>query len=109
MSEISIHHTHTQEFQDAAKSGWEFSCPYCSYRTRYITRNGNGPRRLEIIDRGDPHARHTSAFPEDSFDIDWVQQEPTHKETSTSNDDVQLPEHLQQQIEEILKRIDTDS
>jgi len=111
MSEIFIHHTHTKRIQDSAKEGWEFQCPYCSYRTRYITQNGNEPRRLEIIDEGDPDARHTSTFPEYTYDGSWIQEDSFYKETTTGYEDdgISLPAHLQKQIEEILKRADTDS
>jgi hypothetical protein len=40
---------------------WEFSCPRCGYRGRFIKYAEPVNPELEILDRGDPEARHMSS------------------------------------------------
>jgi len=111
MSTISVHQTHTQKIQDSSKEGWEFWCPQCNYQARYITKNGHDSRTLEIINDGDPGARHTSTSTEygDLWEEDYSKVESDNSGKVTKNEDeIWLPSHLERQIEDILNRLDKD-
>ena len=54
------HQTITQIVRDGVHEGWEFVCPICGYRARYMSRPQPGRQHLEILSIGDPQARHVS-------------------------------------------------
>lgn len=60
MDNLQVHYTITERIQGEGGSGWEFTCKECSYRARYIHFADHGKQTLEIIDIGDPTARHTN-------------------------------------------------
>lgn len=64
----SIHRTITNRIPDEQGGGWEFWCAECSYRVRYAHPASPGEQQLQIIDAGDPTARHTSQSIEDPLD-----------------------------------------
>jgi hypothetical protein len=108
MSAIPVHQTRAQKIHDPSKEGWEFSCPHCSYRARSTSKNGRGPRTLEIIDGGDPGARHTGASTGAAWKVEWGRGGPDFGEIAASHEGEGgwLPPHLRLQIEELLNRVD---
>jgi hypothetical protein len=60
MDNLQVHYTITERIEGEKGSGWEFTCNECSYRARYIHFPEHGRQTLEIIDIGDPNARHTN-------------------------------------------------
>jgi hypothetical protein len=94
-----IHHTATNRFQDAERVGWEFVCPTCEYRVRFIVHAKHVPQ-LEILDPGDPQARHTS---------NHVPVRPIEDWPVTASDDAHeawLTPELRQQMEDLLTDVD---
>lgn len=101
----SVHHTEIYELHEQPGGtviGWEFVCPQCSYQARYVAQT----QRLEIINLGDPHARHTgnqlAAKPAPSREVRLM-------EISAEDEGMEyvpLPDHLEKQLMEILARVD---
>jgi hypothetical protein len=60
MDNLQVHYTITERIQGENGYGWEFTCKECSYRARYVHFPKHGKQTLEIIDIGDPTARHTN-------------------------------------------------
>jgi hypothetical protein len=61
MDNLKVHFTKTEKIEREDGAGWEFTCDECSYRARYIHFPEHGKQTLEIIDIGDPTARHTNS------------------------------------------------
>ncbi len=55
-----VHHTITNKIPDSQGGGWEFWCVECSYRVRYTQHDTAASQQLQVLDSGDPWARHTS-------------------------------------------------
>ncbi len=95
----TIHQTTTNRIHNAERGGWEFACPTCSYRVRFIMHTRH-EQRLEIIDLGDPEARHTS---------NHVPVRPMEDWPVSESDDLHeawLTPELRQQIEDLLTDVD---
>lgn len=99
MATESVHRCKRYPIAAEGGLGWEFVCPQCGYRARYIV----GTQRLIILDPGDVEVRHTSESeaqtppltrPVETLDC---QQEAIEEE-------IELPEWMVEQIEEILER-----
>ena len=97
----SIHHTITHKVQGAANEGWEFVCPICSYRARYITQAGHGSQQLEILHIGDPQVRHTS----NHASVRLVGGRPLHI-AENDGDEGWLTDELRKQMEDLLRDVD---
>lgn len=106
MDNLKVHYTITERIEREDGAGWEFTCRECSYRARYIHFPEHGKQTLEIIDIGDPTARHTNN---------------AHKEYLAGNSESQgsvpgifddeaswLTPELRQQIEAILGKFQWD-
>jgi hypothetical protein len=59
-SYIPVHQTVTTRINDGESCGWEFKCHICGYHARYLIRGSDDEGALEVIEVGDPHARHTN-------------------------------------------------
>ena len=81
----SVHHTITHQNQDS----WEFSCPICGYRARYNAHPRHHTQQLEILQVGDPQARHVS----------------NHLQIRVADDEAWLTPELRQQMEELLQDV----
>lgn len=95
----TIHQTTTNRIQDAERGGWEFVCPTCGYHVRYI-QPVKQAQQLEILDLGDPQARHTS---------NHVPVRPIEDWPVSAGDDVHeawLTPELRQQMEDLLTDVD---
>ena len=101
MSNLQVHHTHTKVIQSGSVRGWEFGCAQCGYRARYIITNGHDMGEFEILEIGDPEARHYNASLEEAYELD--QQYP-----EISDEADWLPIEIVEQIEAILGRFDFD-
>jgi hypothetical protein len=97
---FSIHHTISNRFETSNHTGWEFICPTCGYRTRYTLRAELGGQQLEVLDAGDPQARHTGSqtavTPVESWSVTMVD----------DDDEAWLTDALRQQIEDLLDDVD---
>lgn len=96
MDKLNIHYTLTHRITTPHSSGWEFSCQQCSYRIRYTRLPGKDKLALEIINIGDPSARHTNNTP------DWFQDNPIAN--STEEEGSWLTAELRDQIRIILSK-----
>jgi hypothetical protein len=104
MDNLTVHFTITERIQGQDGSGWEFSCKECSYRARYIHFPEHGKQTLEIIDIGDPMARHTNGDhkdfpPQRNQSSSWVPNLIEDEETWLTPD-------LRAQIEAVLSKFD---
>ena len=100
MNNLQVHFTITEKIQGENISGWEFSCKECSYRARYIHFPDHGKQTLEIIDIGDPMARHTNNANQDYLENDYQDQGTSTK--IFEEEAAWLTPELRQQIEVIL-------
>lgn len=107
---LPIHQTETRRIPDAEGGGWVFNCRNCGYQARY--RMEQGMPKLEILDLGDPQARHSNNHsPVSDFD-EWSAcvmdfQEEVLESEADPNAEVEedwLTPDLRQQIEEIMFR-----
>jgi hypothetical protein len=94
-----IHHTITQRTQAEGQDGWEFVCPICGYRARYRSQDNFGTQQFEILQVGDPQARHTS----NHTPVRSVQ--PWHTEM-TNVDESWLTDDVRRQMEDLLDDVD---
>ena len=95
----TIHQTTTNVIQNTEHGGWEFACPTCGYRARYLTPAQHEPQ-LEILNLGDPNARHTS---------NHVPIRPVEDWPVSASDDVReawLTPELRRQMEDLLTDVD---
>jgi hypothetical protein len=108
---VPLHRTTTSRLEHSSQVSWEFSCPECGYRARFIRDSEDGTSRLEILDIGDPSVRHTSATIPDAVDnvlqpgIEEDEDDPTE-----TGDDLDLFSCLtpasQKRLEEILRGLE---
>jgi hypothetical protein len=56
--DFNIHYTLTTPLSGGDRDGWDFSCESCGYHARYILGDDKTQYLLEILDTGDPFARH---------------------------------------------------
>jgi hypothetical protein len=101
-----VHYTRTKRVQAQNGSGWEFSCRQCSYRVRYIQLNEHDKRTLEIIDIGDPTARHTNNILKGFVASDL--QDRVEQPDQIVDEDTWLTKELRQQIDIILGKFTWD-
>ena len=97
----STHHTITRKIRSEQQNEWEFECPICGYRVRYIAPLHSNSSQLEILHIGDAQARHLS---------DHVQRSgsaagPTQVMDDDHNDEAWLTPELRQQMEDLLKDV----
>jgi hypothetical protein len=59
-NDYPVHHTFTNRIPDSEGGGWEFWCVECSYRVRYTQQDASSSQQLQVLNAGDPLARHTS-------------------------------------------------
>ncbi len=90
-NEYPVHHTAAARIPIEEGGGWEFQCPECSYRVRYL--DDRSSPHLEILNAGDPGARHTNNH------------RGTRRSPASRDEDWLTPE-LRQHIDEILRRAD---
>lgn len=74
MFDNQIHYTVTNRIPESEGGGWEFWCVECSYRVRYTRSHPQLGERLEILDIGDPRARHTSNQAEEATPDEYSSQ-----------------------------------
>ena len=110
MEQLPIHHTETRRIPEEEGGGWVFTCQHCGYQALY--RMEQGMPKLEILDLGDPQARHSNnQSPASNFD-EWAaclmdfQEEALEGDVAPSAEDEQdwLTPELREQIEAILLR-----
>ncbi len=102
ITEPSIHHTITRKVHGAQQDGWEFECPICGYRARYITPLQSGTSQLEILHIGDAQARHLS----DKVQTRWDEARPV--QAVDNDDEAWLTPELRQQMEALLEDVNMD-
>lgn len=98
----AVHHTTTKKVASAGRVGWEFECPICGYRARYISPSASGPQQLEILYIGDPQARHMSNQAQGQPVKAWA----VAVINEDDDDEAWLTPELRQQMEELLKDVD---
>ncbi len=59
-NKLPVHRTLTRSLSQSKAGGWEFFCPLCGYQAHYVANGRKDTYRLEIVQLGDPEARHTS-------------------------------------------------
>jgi hypothetical protein len=91
-----VHHTITHRTQAEGQDGWEFVCPICGYRARYRSKGSFGTQQLEILQIGDPQARHTS---------NHTSAGPLQTEMGNI-DESWLTDEIRQQMEDLLDDVD---
>jgi hypothetical protein len=97
-NDLAIHQTISNRIQGEDGDAWEFACPICAYRVRYIVRHNDGGQELEILDSGDPRARHIGYH---------VQAKPIERLVENEDDDESwLTPELRRQMEELLEDVD---
>ena len=106
MDNFTIHYTKTEKLQGKNGSGWEFSCKECSYRVRYIYLSENTDRTLEIINIGDPTARHTNNSETEFRDQELPR--PRIEANAGEDKSAWLTSDLLDQIQAILAKFDWD-
>jgi hypothetical protein len=111
---FSTHLTATHRVSKRGISGWEFVCPECGYHARYWERTQPGLQNLEILNTGDPDARHTSSSPLVSsceWEIDplmeGIEDFPEDPVVAAEEESWLTPE-LRMQLENIVKAFDED-
>ena len=100
---LSVHQTTTTKLETDHSSGWEFTCSECSYRARYLHRHDLDEHTFEILNSGDPKARHTNS------PIDYPS--PTngcHFENNLEQeiDESWLTPEIRKKLEEIVSALD---
>lgn len=105
-NEPLIHRTITRKVRDGQQAGWEFECPICGYRARYIARFHASSPQLEILHIGDTQARHLS----DQVQMKWTEHQPVRVMEIDENDvdETWLTPQLRQQMEDLLKDVNMD-
>ena len=99
ITEPSIHHTITRRVHSAQQDRWEFECPICGYRVRYITQLRSGTSQLEILHIGDAQARHLS----DKVQTSRGEARPV--QVMDDEDEAWLTPELRQQMEALLEDV----
>lgn len=97
---LSIHQTTTVRIHNPDQDGWEFVCPTCHYRARYVSHTASGAQHLEIVNIGDPAVRHTTSHVVVKPREDW----PVNGADNAH--EVLLSNETRQQLEDLLKDID---
>ena len=99
---IPLHKTETVPIEAQAGKEWELVCNECSFRARFAQDLKQGANRLEILDLGDPQARHAgnqgSAAP---TNLDYY---PSGRRGS--DEETWLTPELRQRLSEILQGLD---
>jgi hypothetical protein len=101
-----VHYTLTKRIDSHNGSGWEFSCEQCSYKVRYIQLPEHDRRTLEIIDIGDPSARHTNNVLKEFVARDL--QGGCDDQVQIVDEEVWLTYELREQIDIILGKFSWD-
>lgn len=106
---IIIHQTNTNSITTTSLDGWEFSCHLCGYKARYLIESGD--QKLELLNIGDPRARHTSSPIDGTYDFDnsIIDHGQGRSDFGNFEDRVWLPPELEQQLDEILRHLDGDT
>lgn len=104
MDDITVHYTITQRIISPGGSVWEFFCHDCGYQARYIDMAQHGEQKLEILDVGDPAARHTN----NSHELGRVGELGSRgaQEREVADEESWLTPELRKQIEDILAGFD---
>ncbi|HLA99235.1 MAG TPA: hypothetical protein VJL34_12330 [Anaerolineales bacterium] len=108
---ISYHQTITSRILNKQMDGWEFSCQYCGYKSRFFI--DGGEHKFVILNHGDVNARHTSSPVQEELFLGTAtgmeaNQEFAHRNFFDSDHEVKLPPDLERQLNEILKRLNFD-
>jgi hypothetical protein len=103
MDNLQVHYTITERIERENGSGWEFTCQQCSYRARYIHFPEHGKQTLEIIDIGDPTARHTNNAHREFIGEDLQGQD--NLPGILEDEDSWLTPELREQIDAILGKL----
>jgi hypothetical protein len=65
--DFHVHYTLATPISGGDRDGWDFSCESCSYHARYILGDDKTQYLLEILNVGDPFARHIGPNTADPF------------------------------------------
>jgi hypothetical protein len=101
MSNLQVHHTCTKVIQSEWVRGWEFGCDQCGYRAHYLIANGHDMGEFEILELGDPEARHCNTPLDEVYEF-------VHDHAEDHEEEIGLPAEIVEQIEAILGRFDFD-
>jgi hypothetical protein len=104
MDNLQVHYTVTERIEGEKGSGWEFTCKECSYRARYIHFPDHGRQTLEIIDIGDPTARHTNSAHQ--VYLDQSSQNGEYEHNIFEDESSWLTPEIREQIDAILAKFD---
>lgn len=106
MSVTPIHHTECNQIHVHGQEGYEFSCPQCGFRARYIDGSA-GQGKFLVLDNGDPAVRHISLRTLEPRSTGWLEPlddaAPLFEEEADYEDEWLTPE-LRRQIEAVLER-----
>ena len=113
---FNIHYTVTTPISGGDRDGWDFSCESCSYHARYILGDDKTQYQFEIVDAGDPFARHVgpnvapSSFDlcEDTLQPDeiYIRSEKSAMDEDLFDEEAWLTPDLRRKLSLILDRLD---
>jgi hypothetical protein len=97
-----LHKTETIPTAAQAGNEWELVCNECSFRARYTQDLAHGENRLEILNPGDPQARHCGNH--GGATINPGQAIGSHQRHHT--EEAWLTPEIRQKLSEILQGLD---
>ena len=100
---VPLHKTETIPIDAQAGNEWELVCYECSFRARYSQDLNHGANRLEILDIGDPQARHTGNQGSASM---YPQVDHGRVRRQRDDDEAWLTPELRQKLSDILQGLD---
>ncbi len=100
---LSVHQTTATKLENEHSSGWEFTCSECSYRARYLHRHDFDEHTFEILNSGDPGARHTNTPIDEPSPANWYD---TGNNLDQEVDESWLTPEIRKKLEEIASALD---
>ena len=100
---VPLHKTETIPIDAQAGNEWELVCYECSFRARYTQDLKHGANRLEILEIGNPQARHTGNQGSTRVHLQ-LDHGPALRQHD--NEEAWLTPDLRQRLSEILQGLD---
>jgi hypothetical protein len=100
---VPLHKTEAVPIDAQAGNVWELVCCECNFRARYTQSQNDEANRLEILDIGDPQARHAG-----NQGSAKINPEHVHGSLRRRSDDEEtwLTPELRQKLSQILQGLD---
>ena len=106
----NVHYTEAHRYMGHDGHGWEYICPHCGYRARYLLPDRGAESRLMIMQAGDRTARHidrpSSGGERLARPVHTLETPAVEDENLAYEDQAILPLHLEEQLLDILRRSD---